>query len=129
MVPVLSEQITDTEPKPSTDFRFLTIAFFLAIFLVDIDNTIVTIELNASGITATASAIEKFNVEEKTPKIEAVDLSVNAIFEILKANKIKQITNTLHIKNFASLSKLTCKGVFVSLVFCNKVLIFPISVF
>ena len=55
-VPVLSEQITETEPKLSTAFRFLMMAFSFAIFWVPIARTMVTIELSASGMAATASA-------------------------------------------------------------------------
>ena len=55
-VPVLSEQITETQPRLSTARRFLMIAFSFAIFCVPIASPIVTMELRASGIAATASA-------------------------------------------------------------------------
>ena len=55
-MPVLSEHITDTQPRLSTAFNCLIIAFSFAILRVPIAWTIVTIELNASGIAATASA-------------------------------------------------------------------------
>ena len=55
-VPVLSEQITETQPRLSTAFRFLMIACSLAIFWVPIAWTMVTMELKASGIAATAKA-------------------------------------------------------------------------
>ena len=58
-VPVLSEQITETEPKDSTAAKFLIMAFSLAIFCVPIACTMVTIELKASGIAATAKATAK----------------------------------------------------------------------
>ena len=65
-VPVLSEQMTDTEPKLSTALRFLMMAFSFAIFCVPIASTIVTIELSASGIAATAKATANIK-ESKTP--------------------------------------------------------------
>ena len=55
-VPVLSEHITEIEPSPSTAFNFFIIAFSFDIFCVPIARTIVTIELSASGIAATARA-------------------------------------------------------------------------
>ena len=48
--------MTDTHPRLSTAFSSLMTAFSLAIFCVPIACTIVTIELKASGIAATASA-------------------------------------------------------------------------
>ena len=56
-VPVLSEQMTDTEPRPSTAWSFLMMAFSLDIFCVPKERTMVTIEDRASGIAATASAM------------------------------------------------------------------------
>ena len=53
-VPVLSEQIIDILPKLSTECNFRIIAFSSASFLVPKARTIVTIELRASGIAATA---------------------------------------------------------------------------
>ena len=55
-VPVLSEQMTETQPRPSTALRSFIIAFCLDIFCVPIASEIVIIELSASGIAATASA-------------------------------------------------------------------------
>ena len=60
-VPVLSEQITDTEPSPSTALSDFMIAFSFAIFWVPSASTIVTIELKASGIAATARATANIN--------------------------------------------------------------------
>ena len=42
--------------KITTAFKFLIIAFSFAIFWVEIDKTIVTIDPSASGIAATAKA-------------------------------------------------------------------------
>ena len=54
-VPVLSEQITDTEPSASTECNFLTIAFLFAILKIPRARvTVVTIG-RPSGIAATAN--------------------------------------------------------------------------
>ena len=55
-VPVLSEQITCTEPRLSTAFSSLMMACCRAIFWVPMASTMVTMELSASGMAATASA-------------------------------------------------------------------------
>ena len=55
------KQITETQPRLSTAFKSLTIAFSFAIFCVPIACTIVTIEPSASGIAATASATANIN--------------------------------------------------------------------
>ena len=49
-------QITDTQPKLSTAFNFLIMAFSFAIFWVPNAWTMVTMEVSASGIAATARA-------------------------------------------------------------------------
>ena len=56
-VPVLSEQITEMPPRLSTACNLRTIAFSFAIFCVPSASTMVTIELKASGIAATAREI------------------------------------------------------------------------
>jgi len=54
-VPVLSEQITETEPRASTECNFLTIAFLFAILKTPRARvTVVTIG-RPSGIAATAN--------------------------------------------------------------------------
>ena len=58
-VPVLSEQITDTLPSPSTACKWRMMAFSFAIFRVPKDSTMVTLELSASGMAATANATAK----------------------------------------------------------------------
>ena len=58
-VPVLSEQITDTLPNPSTAWSFRITACSLAIFRVPKERTMVTMELSASGMAATARATAK----------------------------------------------------------------------
>ncbi len=58
-VPVLSEQITDTQPKPSTACSFFIMACCFAILLVPMAKAMVTMEDKASGIAATANATAK----------------------------------------------------------------------
>ena len=61
-VPVLSEHITLLLPNVSTAGSFLIIAFFFAIFVTPIDNTIVTIAGSPSGIAATANPTDVINI-------------------------------------------------------------------
>ena len=56
-VPVLSEQMTETEPRDSTALRVLIIAFSFAIRVVPMAREMVMIEDSASGMAATARAI------------------------------------------------------------------------
>ena len=58
IVPVLSEQITSTDPKVSTDDILRTIVFLFAIEVVPKDSAIVITAGNPSGIAATASEIQ-----------------------------------------------------------------------
>jgi len=55
-VPVLSEQITVVHPKVSTDGKDLTIALFLAIYLVPRAKQVVMTAGSPSGMAATARA-------------------------------------------------------------------------
>ena len=83
-----------------------------------IDKTIVTIELNASGIAATAKATAIINESSK-------DCLAKKRF---KAKTIAQM-NIIAIDNFPlNSSKLFCKGVFLSFASFNIEAIFPISV-
>jgi len=116
-VPVLSEQITETEPSASTARSFLMMAFCFAIFCVPIASPIVTIELNASGIAATASATANINacpspICRHTP-------SANTIAQIIR----------IRIESFLEKSsRLFCKGVSFSCADAIRCAIFPISV-
>jgi hypothetical protein len=56
-VPVLSEQMTVVQPSVSTDGSLLTMALFLAIFLVPRARQVVITAGSPSGMAATASAI------------------------------------------------------------------------
>ena len=116
-VPVLSEQITETLPNPSTAGNFLTIAFSFAIFCVPNESTIVTIELNASGIAATASATANKKASIAFPPLAmlAKNSTAHTIIIIIESF-------------FPKLSKFCCKGVFFSCVFFNNCATFPISV-
>merc|ERR1711981_157568 len=55
-VPVLSEQMTEVQPRVSTDGKDLTIAFFLAILRVPRARQVVMTAGRPSGIAATAKA-------------------------------------------------------------------------
>ena len=55
-VPVLSEQMTLVQPRVSTLGKFLTIAFFCAIFFVPRAKQAVMTAAKPSGIAATAKA-------------------------------------------------------------------------
>ena len=61
-VPVLSEHITLLLPSVSTAGSLLIILFFFAIFVTPIDNIIVTIAGNPSGIAATANPTDVINI-------------------------------------------------------------------
>ena len=61
----MSEQITETQPKDSTAESSLITAISFAIRWVPIAWTIVTMELNASGIAATARATENSSESRK----------------------------------------------------------------
>lgn len=55
-MPVLSEQMTEVQPKVSTEGKLLTIAFFLAIRRVPKAKQVVMTAGKPSGIAATAKA-------------------------------------------------------------------------
>ena len=55
-VPVLSEQMTEVQPRVSTDGKLLTMAFFLAIRLVPRARQVVMTAGRPSGMAATARA-------------------------------------------------------------------------
>jgi len=55
-VPVLSEQITDVQPRVSTEGRLRTMAFFVAIRRVPRARHVVMTAGSPSGIAATANA-------------------------------------------------------------------------
>ena len=93
-------------------------AFSFAIFSVPKASTIVTMELNASGIAATASATANINA-----------------FNILSSLYISNTNTIIHmviiiIANFPlNLSKVFCNGVSFAWVFSIKFAIFPNSEF
>ena len=79
-VPVLSEQIMETQPKPSTARKFFIIAFSSAILEVPIAREMVTIEDRASGIAATARATA--NMRESSMGIDLYMLRKNTAIHI-----------------------------------------------
>ena len=90
----------------------------MTIFCVLIDNTIVTIELNASGIAATANATAIIKESSK-------DCFAKKRF---RHNTMTQII-IIPIDNLPlNSSKLFCSGVFRSFASFNREAIFPISV-
>ena len=117
-VPVLSEQITETEPKDSTAAKFLIMAFSLAIFCVPIACTMVTIELKASGIAATAKATAKRSAS-----------IIGWPRQICKPSTMAQMIKIAVASLDENLSSETWSGVRRSLVSFIKEAILPISVF
>ena len=90
----------------------------MTIFCVLIDNTIVTIELNASGIAATANATAIIKESSK-------DCFAKKRF---RHNTITQMI-IIPIESLPlNSSKLFCSGVFLSLASLSIEAIFPISV-
>ena len=68
-VPVLSEQITDVQPKVSTDGRLRTIEFFFAIRRVPSAKQVVITAGRPSGIAATAKATAIFERKKYQKKL------------------------------------------------------------
>ena len=116
-VPVLSEQMTDTQPRLSTAFSSLMMACSLAIFCVPIACTMVTMELSASGIAATASATA--NISESRIGMSRYRL---------RRNTRPQITIMAMARRLPNWSRLICSGVFFSFVAFIRAAILPISV-
>ena len=117
-VPVLSEQMTDTLPRPSTAWSLRMMACSLAIFWVPKESTMVTMELRASGMAATARA---------TAKRKAFITSSprrNTLTAKRMAQMIKMPMESLR----PNWSRLTWRGVFFSSVFFSRAAILPISV-
>ena len=109
--------MTETLPRPSTACSFRMIACSFAIFCVPKERTIVTIELNASGIAATASATANMNA-----------LLIFSPRNTLIANNIPQNTRIKTDNFFPNSSRLTCNGVCFSEVDFKSPAIFPTSV-
>ena len=117
-VPVLSEQITETQPRLSTELIFFIIAFSFAIWLVPIASTIVTMLASASGIAATASA---------TANIRASMMAFPC--HTFKANTRIHIPMMAMLSFLLKSSSVFCNGVLRSCAVFIKVAIFPISDF
>ena len=116
-VPVLSEQMTDTQPKLSTELIFLMMACSFAIWDVPIASTIVTILASASGIAATAKA---------TANIKASKIGFPC--HTFKPKTMIQIAMIAILSLRLKSSNVNCNGVFRSFVAFINVAIFPISV-
>nr|CAA59764.1 unknown [Saccharomyces cerevisiae] len=100
-VPVLSEQITLTEPKVSTLGNLLTMALRLAILRTPNAKVTVTIIGNPSGIAATAKDTDIWNISNQ-------DLPC-----MIPTKQIIPITMKLTSdKSFPNLSIVNCNGVF-----------------
>ena len=116
-VPVLSEQITETEPRLSTAFKSLMMAFCRAIFWVPRARTIVTMELRASGIAATARATANIRESRK-----------EASRYIDRPKTSAQITRMIRASFLLKLSRLCCRGVLRCWVWFMSAAILPSSV-
>ena len=93
-------------------------AFSRAIFWVPKDSTMVTMELRASGMAATASATAKRNAFI-TFSPRSTTLTPNSTAQMAKMPMESLRPNW---------SRLTCRGVFFSSVVLSSVAILPISV-
>ena len=74
----MSVHITLVEPKVSTAGNFLIIDCLFAIVFVPDAKTIVTIEVRASGIAATAIAIANINEFIKSPPLKTSSANISA---------------------------------------------------
>ena len=114
------------EPKVSTAGSFLMIACFSAISFVPTESTIVTIEDNASGMAATATAIANIN------ELKIKSFKFPPTLYPLKTSTLK-ITAAIIIiiipNFFPKLSSLTCKGVCFVPALSRSVATLPTSVF
>ena len=114
------------EPKVSTAGSFLIIACFSAISFVPTESTIVTIEDNASGMAATATAIANIN------ELKIKSFKFPPALYPLKTSTLK-ITAAIIIiiipNFFPKLSSLTCKGVCFVPALSRSVATLPTSVF
>ena len=117
-VPVLSEHITEVEPRVSTACICRTRAFFAAIFFAPCASVKVTIKASVSGTAATARVTEIIIMcmasclYTKKPTTNIIIAEIMARPEII----------------FPTLSRRTCKVVFCCLVSVKKRAILPISV-
>ena len=116
-VPVLSEQMTETEPRLSTALRSFIIAFWRAIFWVPMANTMVTMEDRASGIAATARATAKR--ESKMPM---------PVRKMDRENTTAQMAMMTMASLAEKLSRLCCRGVLRCWVWFMRAAILPSSV-
>ena len=90
-VPVLSEQITDTQPRLSTAFKSLIMACSRAICWVPMAWTMVTMEPSASGIAATASATA--NIRASSRPVPRYRLNPNTSAQIPRISAARWVLN------------------------------------
>ena len=90
-VPVLSEQITDTQPRLSTAFRSLMMACSRAICCVPMACTMVTMEPSASGMAATASATA--NIRDSRMPVPRYRLSPKTSAQIPRISAARCVLN------------------------------------
>ena len=91
-VPVLSEQITEVEPRVSTPSKFLTKKFFLDILLAAKLRETVRVANKPSGTFATIIPMTKITVATAffelnpwtKPKIPPRTIAMNEIFQVIK---------------------------------------------
>ena len=121
-VPVLSEQITETEPNPSTACNFRIIACSFAIFCVPNESTMVTMELRASGMAATARAIANIRAFIMLSKFRTSTRNNS------NRNTIALMTKIAIDSFWPNWSSVRCIGVLRSEAFCINAAIFPTSV-
>ena len=116
-VPVLSEQMTETQPRLSTAFRSFMTACSAAIFWVPMACTMVTMELSASGMAATARATANMRAS-----------STGSLRYRLMANTNAQTAVIPNARWPENRSRLIWSGVFFSPVSLSREAILPISV-
>ncbi len=121
-VPVLSEQITDTAPRVSTALSSFMMAFSLAIFWVPMAWTMVTMELRASGMAATARATANMRESRMAwaPKLPAWYRD--------RANTPTQMMRIIMASRRLNWSRLSWRGVLRRWVWFIRAATFPSSV-
>ena len=114
----MSEQITDTLPRPSTAWSLRMTAPSRAIFRVPKERTMVTMEERASGMAATARATAK----------RKASMTLSWRTRTLTAKSPAHSTRMPMERFRPNWSRLTWRGVFFSEAAWRRAAIFPISV-
>lgn len=119
-VPVLSEQMTEAEPRVSTAGRRLMMAFFLTMRVTPMDSTIVTTAGSPSGMAETASETAVMN------------RSIRASSPCVASPMMKTIAHAASAtmpRYLPSCASFCCSGVLTSFSPAKRPAILPISVF